>query len=499
LSKGRKLLVANRGEIAIRIFRACREMGIVPVAVYSEADRDALHVASADEAFLIGPAPARESYLHTGRILEAARACGADMIHPGYGFLAENAEFARACLGAGLIFVGPSPEAIESMGSKTESRRRMIEAGVPVVPGMSRGATAAELADFGREHGFPILVKASAGGGGKGMRVVRSESEVRAAHERATSEAGAFFGDPTVYAERLVEGARHVEVQVVFDRLGHGLAVGERECSLQRRHQKVVEECPSPVVSPELRAALGEAALSAARAVNYDSCGTVEFLLAPDGKFYFLEMNTRLQVEHPVTEEVYGVDLVALMIAAALGEAIDLDAAALSPRGHAIECRIYAEDAEANFAPSPGRIDAFRPPEGPGIRNDLGVERGSVVPIDYDPMLGKLIVWAPNRAGAVHRLERALAEYEISGIRSTLPVFRALAASAEFQAARFHTAWLDGWLAEHPSFSKFEASDEEVALAAAIRASLGEKRFAAPVAGSVDSHWLRDARRRALR
>jgi acetyl-CoA carboxylase biotin carboxylase subunit len=494
----KKLLVANRGEIAVRIFRACREMGLRTVAVYSEADRKSLHVSHADEAYCLGPAPARESYLDAGKILGAARRSGADFIHPGYGFLAENAAFARACREAAIAFVGPPPEAIEAMGSKTESRRRMIAAGVPVVPGMDRGASLEDLRAFGREHGYPILVKAAAGGGGKGMRIVREEKELASAYERAVSEAQAFFGDGEVYAERLVEGARHVEVQVVFDAEGSGAALGERECSLQRRHQKVVEECPSPVVDPALRGALSEAALAAARAVGYVSCGTVEFLLAPDRKFHFLEMNTRLQVEHAITEEVWGVDLVREMISISQGERLSFDPGSLSPRGHAIECRLYAEDAERGFAPSPGRIEWITLPEGPGVRNDVGVESGSVIPFDYDPMLGKLIASGRDRPQAIARLTRALMEYEIVGVKTTLPFFRSLVARPDFLGASFDTTWLDRQLAAGFPLLSAEFEQEQAVFAAAVLARAEEKKFAAP-RGAARSRWKEGARVRGLR
>ena len=494
-----RLLVANRGEIALRIFRACREMGIETVAVFSDADRNAAHVAAADRAVRLGPAPARESYLCVPAILAAARQAGAGLIHPGYGFLSESAAFARACGDAGLTWVGPSPEAIEAMGSKTGSRQLMEKAGVPVVPGMTHPASGpAQIAVFARKAGFPILLKASAGGGGKGMRRVESEGEIASAFERARSEAQAFFGDDAVYAEKLVDRPRHVEVQVVGDLRGQRAAVGERECSLQRRHQKVVEECPSPAVDGALRERLCAAALTAADAVGYTSCGTVEFLLAADGSFYFLEMNTRLQVEHPVTEEVWGVDLVREMIAIALGEPLSFMPGELSPRGHAIECRIYAEDPLAGFAPSPGIVTGLRLPQGPGVRNDVGIETGSAVSIDYDPMLGKLIVHGQSRAAALTRLSRALVEYEISGVATTLPLFRALLADAEFAAAAFDVQWLDRWLASgHLAAAVGAPADGEVLLAAA---GLAQMEGAASILHEDGvSLWRRVARREALR
>jgi acetyl-CoA carboxylase biotin carboxylase subunit len=491
-----KLLVANRGEIAVRIFRACRELGLRTVAVFSDADRSAPHVTMADEAVRLGPAPARESYLSIPALLEAARKAGARLVHPGYGFLAESAEFARACSEAGLTFVGPSAEAIEAMGSKTESRRRMQSAGVAVVPGMMRPAeSAAELSEFGRRHGFPILLKASSGGGGKGMRRVERDDEVAAAFERTCSEATAYFGDAAVYAEKLIEGPRHVEVQVIGDAQGRILAVGERECSLQRRHQKVVEECPSPVVDEALRERLSLAAVRAAEAVGYRSCGTVEFLLAPDGSFYFLEMNTRLQVEHPVTEEVWGVDLAREMIRIALGEPLGFRD--LSPRGHAIECRIYAEDPARGFAPSPGTVKVLRVPGGPGVRHDLGIEEGGNVPIDYDPMLGKLIVHAGDREAAIARLSRALAEYEVGGVATTLPLFRALVSDPEFRRGAFDVQWLDRRLGQG-LLGPTPLRSEDVALAAIGLAT--PRNGAEPsLAGAPVSVWRSAARRDSLR
>ncbi|MEO8430155.1 MAG: acetyl-CoA carboxylase biotin carboxylase subunit [Acidobacteriota bacterium] len=491
-----RLLVANRGEIALRIFRACRDLGIETVAVYSDADRKAPHVAAADRAVRLGPAPAAQSYLSVAAILAAAEKTGATLVHPGYGFLSENAAFARACGEVGLTFVGPPASAIEAMGSKTAARQRMAAAGVPVVPGMSAAAaSAAEVERFAGEAGYPILLKASAGGGGKGMRQVDSPGEIASALDRVASEARASFADGSVYAEKLIEKPRHVEVQVIGDSRGHLVAVGERECSIQRRHQKVVEECPSPAVSAELRGRMSEAAVAAAAAVGYSSCGTVEFLLASDGAFYFLEMNTRLQVEHPVTEEVWGVDLAAEMIRVALGEPLSFSD--LTPRGHAIECRIYAEDPRRGFAPSPGTISALRLPQGPGIRHDMGVEQGSVVPFDYDPMLGKLIVHAADRPAAVSRLARALEEYEIWGVETTLPLFRRLVEDEDFRAGAFDVQWLDRRLAGG-FFPDRPPAPEDVFLAAVGLAAEG---MDAPSASREEkaSLWRRTARRDSVR
>jgi len=490
-----RLLVANRGEIAVRIFRACRDLGIETVAVFSDADRESPHVTMADRAVRLGPAPARESYLSIPAVLEAARKTDARLIHPGYGFLAENAAFARACADAGRIFVGPSPEAIAAMGSKTGSRQLMEKAGVPVVPGMVRPATsAAELREFAARTGYPILLKASAGGGGKGMRTVERAEDLEAAFARVGAEAQSAFGDGAIYAEKRILRPRHIEVQVIGHPRDGIFAIGERECSLQRRHQKVVEECPSPVVDDALRGRLFSAAVAAARAVGYTSCGTVEFLLAPDGSFYFLEMNTRLQVEHPVTEEVWGVDLAAAMIRIALGEKLPFDPAGLTPRGHAIECRIYAEDPSRGFAPSPGLITALRLPQGPGVRNDMGVEARSVVPIDYDPMLGKLIVHGPDRVAALARLRRALADYEVGGVETTLPLFRSLCDDAEFARGAFDVQWLDRRLSEG-LMGRSPDSPDEIRLAAAALA-LAETP---PAAADAPSAWRDAARREALR
>jgi acetyl-CoA carboxylase biotin carboxylase subunit len=492
-----KCLVANRGEIAVRIFRACRDLGIGTVAVFSDADRDAPHVAMADYAVRLGPAPARESYLSVERILDAAGRTGADLIHPGYGFLAENAGFARACRAGGYTFVGPSPEVIEAMGEKTGSRQRMTQAGVPVVPGtMAPASSPEELKEFGRRAGYPILLKASAGGGGKGMRRVDSDRDLESAFERVSAEAQMYFGNGAVYAEKLIEHPRHIEVQIVGDSQGQQVALGERECSLQRRHQKVVEECPSPAVTPPLRVRLGEAALAAAAAAGYDSCGTVEFLLAPDGAFYFLEMNTRLQVEHPVTEEVWGVDLAAEMIRIAVGEPLSDGVRNARPRGHAVECRIYAESPARQFAPSPGTVTSLRPPSGPGVRLDMGIEAGSVVPIDYDPMLGKLIVLGGDRQQALARLSRALSEIEILGVETTLPLFRWLLSESDFLTADVDVQWLDRRL-EGAILEPGEATEEELVLAAVALAQ--EKARRLPADSPRDSPWRQAGRIHGLR
>jgi acetyl-CoA carboxylase biotin carboxylase subunit len=477
-----KLLIANRGEIAVRIIRGCREMGIGTVAVYSDVDRLSPHVLMADEALPIGPPPASESYLSMDRLLEAAARSGANLIHPGYGFLAENAEFADRVEAAGLTWVGPPGDAIRTMGSKTASRRLARDAGVATVPGlMDPLESVAGLEAFVDAHGLPVLLKAVAGGGGKGMRAVGRREDLASAFDRARSEGQAYFGDDRVYVEKLVERPRHIEVQVVADTHGAAVHVGERECSIQRRHQKVVEECPSPVVDADLRRRLGEAAISIVRASGYHSVGTVEFLLAPDGEFYFLEMNTRLQVEHPVTEEVYGVDLVREQIRIALGEELSFDQDSLVPRGHAIECRVYAEDPLRGFAPSPGRITLLIRPAGPGVRVDSGVFEGGMVPLEYDPMVAKLVVWGPDREAAVRRLGRALQEYHVGGISTTLPLFRALVEMEAFRDADFHTGFLDELLAsetlEQLHGRQDPAAEEASLVAAACLATLEASRL----------------------
>ena len=474
----KKVLIANRGEIAVRIERACREMGLASVAVFSECDRAALHVRLADEAYAIGPSAPRESYLRIDRIIEAARRSGADAVHPGYGFLAENESFAAAVRDAGLTFIGPTPEAVALMGSKTAARAAAVGAGVPVVPGHDQPLPPEtcddDVARLGASIGYPLLVKAVAGGGGKGMRTVLAADDLLAAVGAARSEAGSAFGDTAVYFERRLARPRHVEVQILADHHGTVLPFVERECSIQRRHQKLVEETPSLAVGPALRRQMTSAAAAVARAVGYTNAGTIEFLLDEEGRFYFLEMNTRLQVEHPTTEMVTGLDLVQWQIRVAGGARLTVDPEGLlSPRGHAIECRIYAEDPDNNFLPSPGRIQQLRPPGGPGIRDDSGATAGLDVPIFYDPMISKLIAWAEDRPAAVARMRRALSEYVVAGIKTTLPFFLWLLDQGDFLAGRFHTTYLDEALQSRNGqrFGDASAEAEEVAaVAAALQA-----------------------------
>jgi acetyl-CoA/propionyl-CoA carboxylase biotin carboxyl carrier protein len=422
-----KVLVANRGEIAIRIFRTLRELGISPVAVYSEADRGSLHVDVADEAYLLGPGPPGQSYLAQDRVIDAARSAGAEAIHPGYGFLAENAAFARAVEAAGLVWIGPPPEAIEVMGSKVAARERMKAAGVPIIPGTTEPVTTADdVRRLGDELGWPIAIKASAGGGGKGLKVVASADEVERAFESAQREGEAYFSDSAVYVERYLEDPRHVEVQVLADAHGNAIHLGERDCTIQRRHQKLVEETPSPAVSDELRERIGQIAVDAARAVGYRSAGTIEGLLSRDGEYFFLEMNTRIQVEHTVTELVTGLDLIREQVFIAAGEPLWLRQEDVRLTGHAIECRINAEDPSNGFLPAPGRITGYREPSGPGVRVDSGVEAGREILPLYDPMIAKLVVHGVDREHARHRMLRALDEYRIEGVTTLLGFHRAL-------------------------------------------------------------------------
>jgi len=502
-----KVLIANRGEIAVRVIRACREMGLGAIAVYSDCDRSALHVRLADEAHHLGPSPAAESYLRIDRIIDVARRSGATLVHPGYGFLAENEDFAQACVDAGLTFVGPTPAAITRMGSKTAAREIAIQAGVPVVPGtdapFSADASDAEILAVADRVGYPLVVKAVAGGGGKGMRTVAAREDLLAAVRTARSEANSAFGDPAVYLERRIVGPRHVEIQLMGDEYGTVLPFVERECSIQRRHQKVVEESPSAVLDSSTRHEMAECAARVARAVGYTNAGTIEFLLDEHGKFYFLEMNTRLQVEHPVTETVTGIDLVQWQLRIARGERLTISPErALTPRGHAIECRIYAEDPDRNFMPAPGLVRGLSVPGGPGIRDDRGVAAGFEVPVFYDSLISKLIVWGETRAAAVARLTRVLDEYRVVGLQTTVPFFRWLVAQPEFLEGRFDTTYLDGVLAARRgrSFVEPNGVDEHDALVAAALAAW-HRAHRASAAGASDrvSHWRRRARTEGLR
>ena len=502
----RKVLIANRGEIAVRIIRACREMGITSVAVFSDVDRRALHVSKADEAYCIGPAIASESYLSMEKIISAAVRCGADAIHPGYGFLSENPAFAQACEEAGIKFVGPSASSMEIMGSKTRARQAVQAAGLPTVPGSAKGLTVDEAERLALEIGFPVMIKAAAGGGGKGMRLVRTAADLRPAFETARSEAERSFKSGEVYLEKLIENPRHIEIQVLGDEHGNLIYLGERECSVQRRHQKVIEEAPSAIVDDDLRRRMGQVAVQAAKSAGYTNAGTVEFLVDDRRNFYFLEMNTRLQVEHPVTEMVTGLDLVCLQLRIAAGEQLFLRQEDLSIRGHAIECRIYAEDPDNNFFPSPGNINRLVQPSGPGIREDTGVYEGWTVPLDYDPMLSKLIAYAPDRSAAIARMRRALDEYFISGIKTNLSLFRRILEHPDFAAARIDTGFLDRMLSAGP---EAPLPQDGLAAIAAISAAL----FAARSTSSPqqngsgrpngqkpgNSNWKRTARTEALR
>jgi len=487
----KRVLIANRGEIAVRVARACREAGLETVAVYSDADRGAPHALAADHAVCVGAAPARESYLNPEALLHAARATGADAVHPGYGFFSENAAFARAVVDAGLVWIGPPPDAIATMGDKLAARATVARAGVPVVPGSEVVAgDAAEAARRAREIGYPVLVKAAAGGGGKGMRTVASEPELLDALAAAAREAEAAFADGRVYLERLLVRPRHVEVQVLGDRHGALVHLGERECSVQRRHQKIVEEAPCPVMTPALRARMTEAALAAARAVDYVSTGTVEFLLEAGGeRFYFLEMNTRLQVEHPVTEWITGLDLVALQLRVARGERLPFGQDDVRLRGHAVEVRLYAEDPASSFFPSAGAILALREPTGPGIRVDSGVRAGFSVPVEYDPLLAKLSAWGADRDAAVRRLLAALRDTAILGPTTNLAFLHDVLAHEAFRRGDTHT----GFLAEHlPAWRPTHAGLEDAALAAAValHGPAGPAHGAAgPGAPAVPSPW----------
>jgi acetyl-CoA carboxylase biotin carboxylase subunit len=489
-----KVLVANRGEIAVRIIRACRELGIPTVAVFSEADRQSLHVLMADEAYPIGPPPAAESYLVIDRLIGVARKSGATAVHPGYGFLAENARFAEACVEAGLTFVGPPPAAIRAMGDKTAARRLAREMGVPLVPGTLEPIASDEAARaVARDIGYPIMVKAALGGGGRGMRLVRREEDLEAALRMARGEAGSAFGDASVYLERAIAEPRHIEVQVLADAHGRVIHLGERECSIQRRHQKLVEEAPSAFVDEPLRERLGEAACRVARAAGYVNAGTVEFLVDAGRNVYFLEMNTRLQVEHPVTELVTGIDLVHAQLAVAAGEPLPWTQADIRLRGAAIECRINAEDPFAGWLPSPGTITGLRPASGPGVRDDSGVYEGATVPRFYDTMIAKLIVWGADRATAIARMTRALAEYRVAGVRTTIPVLERIVAHPDFRAGRLSTGFLDRLGSELTAPADGRGRPIAV-IAAALIAYEQRRRLASPAPPHAPSAWRLGAR-----
>jgi acetyl-CoA carboxylase, biotin carboxylase subunit len=464
----KKILIANRGEIAVRVIRACRELGITSVAVFSDVDRASLHVRKADEAYHIGPAAATESYLNIRKILDAAKRSRADAIHPGYGFLSENSKFAQACAEAGIKFIGPTAASMDMMGSKTRARQHMEQAGVPFVPGTSRGLSSFEEAEqVAATIGYPVMLKAAAGGGGKGMRLVGSPTELRSALESARSEAQRSFGDSEVYIEKYIVNPRHIEMQILADEHGNCVWLGERECSIQRRHQKVLEESPSPLVDPDMRRKMGEIAVRVAKAANYTNAGTVEFLSDQEKNFYFLEMNTRLQVEHPVTELITGLDLVHLQIRIAAGEKLPFSQDEVRIRGHAMECRIYAEDPDNNYFPSPGKITLLLAPSGPGIRRDSGMYEGWTVPIDYDPLLAKLIGYGSDRDQAIGRLIRALNEYFVGGIKTNISLFRRILNDAEFQSGKLDTGYLDRLLARPVATNSGNAQGEEIAAIAA--------------------------------
>jgi acetyl-CoA carboxylase biotin carboxylase subunit len=498
----KKILIANRGEIAVRVARACREMGILSVAVYSEVDRAALHVLIADEAYPIGAAAASESYLNINKILEAAKACGAEAIHPGYGFLSENAKFAEACADAGIKFIGPSAASMEMMGSKTRARQEMEKAGVPFVPGTSRALESVKQArQVAEKIGYPVMLKAAAGGGGKGMRLVHAEAELQAALEAAQSEAQRAFGDSEVYLEKAIVDPRHIEVQVLADEHGSTVYLGERECSIQRRHQKVLEEAPSPIVDDDMRRRMGEVAVKVARAAGYSNAGTVEFLVDQQKNFYFLEMNTRLQVEHPVTELVTGLDLVNLQIRIAAGERLPFRQEDVLIRGHAIECRIYAEDPDNNFFPSPGRIEMLATPAGPGIRLDSGVYAGWTVPIDYDPLLAKLVGYGQNREQAISCLLRGLSEYFVAGIKTNLNLFRTILADENFRDGKIDTGYLERLLAAGIANDQGQDGLKVAAIAAAVFTLLDSTSKVADnstVSNDAASSWKRTARSEGL-
>jgi acetyl-CoA carboxylase biotin carboxylase subunit len=475
----RKILIANRGEIAVRVLHACREMGIPTVAVFSEVDRTALHTRYADEAYCVGPAPAQESYLNIDRIMETARKSGAQAIHPGYGFLAENPLFAERCEKEGIKLIGPSAYAMRTMASKTLARKTVLSAGVPVVPGTLEPVSKdEEVLQITQEIGFPVMLKATAGGGGKGMRLVKDASELQSSLRMARSEARSAFSDDSIYVEKYIESTRHVEIQILGDQFDNYVHLCERECSIQRRHQKVIEESPSVIITPEIRAAMGKVAIEAARAVHYEGAGTCEFLVDPDLNFYFLEMNTRLQVEHPVTEMVTGIDIVKEQIRLAAGEKLTIRQEDVKQAGHAVECRIYAEDPDRDFLPCPGLITSMRTPAGPGVREDSGVYEGFEIPIHYDPIISKLIAWGKDRTEAIARMTRALSSYVIVGVKTTIPFHLRVMSNRQFIEGNFDTNFIKGEFSEEKQMR--EPAGEEIALlAAAIHLYEEERKRAA--------------------
>ncbi len=484
-----KILVANRGEIAVRIMRTCQEMGIATVAVYSEADPRALHTLTADEAVYLGDAEPAKSYLNMDNIIRAALDSGAEAVHPGYGFLAENAEFAEKCKAAGLVFIGPPAKVIRDLGDKTTARRIMVKGGVPVIPGMTRAESdPAVMAEEAGKIGYPVLIKASAGGGGKGMRVVNDPDEMQQVCVAASSEAASAFGDGAVYLEKYLYRPRHIEFQILADDHGHVIHLLERECSIQRRHQKIIEETPSPAMTPELREKMGAAAVAAAAAAGYVNAGTVEFLLDQEKKFYFLEVNTRLQVEHPITEMITGIDLVRQQIEIAAGGVLGLTQKDISGRGHAIECRIYAEDPENNFFPSPGRIAFLKEPVGPGIRNDCGVYEGADVPMAYDPILSKLVCFAENRSAAIQRMLRALSGYVISGVDTPISFLMDVLGSKAFMAGETFTDFIETHFTNwHPAAGSADLARIAFVVDELCRTTRADKTM--PGAGKSISPW----------
>ncbi|MEW5806931.1 MAG: acetyl-CoA carboxylase biotin carboxylase subunit [Acidobacteriota bacterium] len=492
----KKILIANRGEIAVRVMRACREMGIRTVAVFSEVDRESLHIRFADEAYPIGPAPSMESYLRIDKIIQVAHESGAEAVHPGYGFLSENPLFAEACRKEGIIFIGPSHESMKAMGNKVYARELMKRTGVPVIPGTGNlPDDMASIKKIASELGYPVMVKASAGGGGKGMRIVRDEGEIESCVRGARSEAGSAFGDPSVYLERYFPAPRHIEVQILGDQYGNVVHLFERECSIQRRHQKLIEESPSVVVDAATREKLGDLAVKAAEAVQYVAAGTIEFLRDERGEFYFMEMNTRLQVEHPVTELVAGIDLVKEMIKIAAGERLSFKQEDLKMRGSAIECRIYAEDSEHAFMPSPGKVEFIRAPGGPGVRDDSGIYPGYTVPVYYDPLIAKLVVWGKDRNEALQRMRRALDEYSIQGIKTTIPFHRKVLKHKDFIAGEFDTSFVE----KLNSFMLPAEGIHEIAIIGAAIAALERRRPVSIQREAAASRWKIDGRSKALK